>query len=472
MITRPSRGYVAAAFAAQIVTTSCGDDGGRVSTSFSGAGSATAVTSASASATDGSSTAPAPPTDGSASEATGTTSPVSGAPTGSEPTTGTSSTGTTGTTTTTTGTTTTSTNTTAADTTGTTSTSGAPYVGNEGCARVDFLFVIDDLLSMEGEQAALTAAFPAFITTIESTLPTDDYHIMVVDTDAASRCGPNMRTHETCHAANKHACMAIFDARDTTRGAGVVHPAGAFAANKVCTFPLGQRYLEASDPQLTANFECAAEVGTAGDPKERPMDAMVEAVSALPQAPGGLQRRLPARDEAILVVTFTSDDENIEDLNTAQQTYDALVAAKGGDADRIVMLGLIPGVGCGPGGLHWAQLITLFGKRGIQGQVCSLDYNGASRAPSSHDPRHLRDQPRMITPNVRVKCWGDQYSGRARARRHRSPRRQLRRDGRQAALRRLRRRKEGPVARAQRLHQHRGRTHLRRHRGRRVQVLG
>ena len=354
--------------------TSCGDDGGRVSTSFSGAGSATAVTSASASATDGSSTAPALPTDGSASEATGTTSPVSGAPTGGEPTTGTSTTGTTTTTTGTTTTTTGTTNTTVADTTGT-STTGAPGVGNEGCARVDFLFVIDDSLSMEGEQAALTAAFPAFITTIESTLPTDDYHIMVVDTDAASRCGPNMCTHETCQAANKHACMAIFDACDTTRGAGVVHPAGAFAANKVCTFPPGQRYLEASDPQLTANFECAAEVGTAGDPKERPMDAMVEAVSAPLQAPDGCNAGF-LRDDAILVVTFISDDENIEDLNTAQQTYDALVAAKGGDADRIVMLGLIPGAGCGPGGLHWAQLIALFGERGIQGQVCSPDYNG------------------------------------------------------------------------------------------------
>ena len=86
--------------------------------------------------------------------------------------------------------------------------------------------------------------------------------------------------------------------------------------------------------------------------------------------------RDPLRDEAILVVTFISDDENVEDLNTAQQTYDALVAAKGGDADRIVMLGLIPGVGCGPGGLHWAQLIGLFGPHGIQGEVCSPDFNG------------------------------------------------------------------------------------------------
>jgi hypothetical protein len=378
MTTRPFRGHVTAAFAVQIVMTSCGDDPDRATTSFASAGPVPAVTTASAGATDEGSTAPVVPTDGSASDAgngsTGTTSPVSGTSTG-----GTGSTGgaesTAGSSTGASTSTTTTTDASTGPAGASTSAGGDTEAGAEGCARVDFLFVIDDSLSMEGEQAALTAAFPAFIATIESTLPTSDYHIMVVDTDAAGRCSPNMCTHETCQAANKHACMAIFDACDTTRGAGVVHPAGAFTANKVCAFEPGKRYLLGGDPQLTADFECAAEVGTAGDPSERPMDAMVEAVSAKLLAPGACNEGF-LRDDAILVVTFISDDEKIEDINTPQQTYDALVAAKGGDADRIVMLGLIPGVGCGPGGLHWAQLIGLFGKRGIQGEVCSPDYNG------------------------------------------------------------------------------------------------
>ena len=62
------------------------------------------------------------------------------------------------------------------------------------------------------------------------------------------------------------------------------------------------------------------------------LDAMVEAVSAPLTGPGGCNAGF-LRDDAILVVTFISDDEKIEDLNTAQQTHDALVAAKGGDAD-------------------------------------------------------------------------------------------------------------------------------------------
>ena len=246
--------------------------------------------------------------------------------------------------------------------------------GVDTCKRVDFLFVIDNSVSMEGEQAALTAAVPAFIDTIKNTLPASDYHIMVVDTDDLGRCGPGMCSHSTCQAAGKYACMDIFSACDTTRGAGVVHPAGEYTANMPCDFDPGLRYLVSDDPNLTANFECAAKVGTAGNPSERPMDGMVEAVSPALLAPGGCNEGF-LRDDAILVVTFISDDPNVEDKNTAQQTYDAIVASKGGDVDRIVMLGLIPGNGCGIGGKHWAELIAMFGTRGIQGEVCSMEFN-------------------------------------------------------------------------------------------------
>lgn len=57
------------------------------------------------------------------------------------------------------------------------------------------------------------------------------------------------------------------------------------------------------------------------------MDAMVAAVAAELQGPGGCNDGF-LRDEAILVVTFISDDENVEDLNTAQQTYDGAVLAR------------------------------------------------------------------------------------------------------------------------------------------------
>lgn len=258
---------------------------------------------------------------------------------------------------------------------GVSASTGTTAVGPEGCKQVDFLFVIDNSVSMEGEQTALTMAFPGFIDTIKNTLPTSDYHIMVADTDAEGRCAPGICTHSTCQAQMKYACKDIFSDCDTTRGAGVVHPAGEFASNMPCDFEPGKRYLLGDDPALTTNFQCAAKVGTAGNGSERPMDGMVEAVSPALLAPGACNEGF-LRDGAILVVTFISDDPNVEDMNTAQETFDAIVAAKGGDVDKIVMLGLIPGGdGCGGGGKHWADMISKFGPRGIQGSICAPEFN-------------------------------------------------------------------------------------------------
>ncbi|MCB9568848.1 MAG: hypothetical protein H6710_16805 [Myxococcales bacterium] len=341
----------------------CSGDDGR-GTSASGTATAAGTVSATATTSSGSEGS----SSGSGSSGGG------GSETGTGD--GTSSTG--AATVTDTATTGTSTSTSTSTTTGDPTTGGDTTTGGpEGCKRVDFLFVIDNSVSMEGEQAALKAAFPEFIDTIKNTLPTNDYHIMVVDTDAEGRCSPQVCTHATCQAANKYACKDIFTACDTTRGAGVIHPAGDFASNMLCQLEGGNRYILSSDPNLNANFSCVASVGTAGHPSERPMDGMVEAVSPALEGPGGCNEGF-LRDDAILVVTFISDDPNVEDLNTAQQTHDALVAAKGGDEDRIVMLGLIPipEDGCGKGGAHWAQMISLFGERGIKGPVCSNDYNG------------------------------------------------------------------------------------------------
>ena len=240
---------------------------------------------------------------------------------------------------------------------------------DDGCAAVDFLFVIDNSISMQDQQNALKAAFPEFINTIETTLPTTDYHIMVADTDAEGRCSPGTCSHATCQEAGQYACQAIFDACDTTRGAGVVHPAGQGATNAPCALFGGNRYIVEGQPNLEDTFECMASVGLAGHPSERPIDGMVEAVSAPLNGAGGCNEGF-LRDDAILVVTFISDDPNVEDVNTAQQAYDAVVAAKGGNADAIVVLGLIRDTQT-----HWVDFISMFGMRGIQGDVNGEDYN-------------------------------------------------------------------------------------------------
>lgn len=252
-----------------------------------------------------------------------------------------------------------------------------------GCTKVDFLFVVDNSQTMEDEQAALAAAFPQFIATIQSTLTTaTDYHIIVVDTDGETRCtvqecsGNN--PHETC---DEYACKHNkFEACDSVFGAGVVHPAGVEASDELCK-PYGEpRWLTQDDPQLTDRFACMAKVGTAGAPNERPVDATIAALAPEINAPGGCNAGF-LREDAILVVTFFSDDPNVEDTHTPAAAHAAVLAAKGGDATKVSVLGLIPmQPDCTPeqkptAGAHWLEFINLFGARGKAAPICAADFN-------------------------------------------------------------------------------------------------
>ena len=240
---------------------------------------------------------------------------------------------------------------------------------------------------MGPEQAALTAAFPQFIDTIENTLTAQDYHIMVVDTDAETRCtqvscaDPDALALQTCVNAPPedpgYACQDIFEDCDSVRGAGVLHPAGEGASNMPCPVDGGNRYITQGQQDLSQTFQCIATVGLAGHPSERPLDGIVEALSPGLNGVGACNEGF-LREDAILVITFISDDPNVEDLNDSTSAYNAVVAAKNGDEDRIVVLGLIPP--CQSSitpdvGTHWSQFISMFGTRGIKGSVCSDDYN-------------------------------------------------------------------------------------------------
>ena len=363
----------AACLSALSLLLACGDDGREETDSTPTSGIASGVSATAMSSSDATSAGP-----GSSSGATseGATSTGDASATGStggttEPMT--TSDGSTSQTTQTT-------QTTQTEPTTDTSNTGLP----DGCQQVDFVFAIDNSVSMEGEQAQLTAAFPQFIDTIKNALPTDDFHIMVVDTDAETRCTPEAcagSPHETCEGKQGYACTGDFSACDTVRGAGVVHPAGAFSSNQLCTLHQGNRYIVKDEPNLVDAFTCIATVGTAGDPSERPVDALVESISQPLVGPGGCNLDF-LRDDAILVLTFISDDPNVEDQNSAMQAYESIIAAKGGDTDSTVVLGLIPGntVGCPNGnkpnaGKHWEEFINLFGERGIMGPVCEDSYN-------------------------------------------------------------------------------------------------
>ena len=267
------------------------------------------------------------------------------------------------------------------DMTTTTTTNGMEY-----CDKVDFLFVIDNSISMLPEQTALSAAFPGFIAAIEDNLDTDD-HILVTDTDLIGLCTPSTCANPgslspTCEGPNSYACQLALNNEleecDVTLGAGVVKPAGQGASNMFCDPFGGNRYIVENEPDKVGTFDCMAHVGLAGYAAERPIDAIVQAVSDPLNGPGGCNEAF-LRDDAILVITFISDDDGNNEVNSPTEAFNAVLAAKGNDLDRVVVLGLTPGPdnNCSftPGaGEHWVEFIEKFGFQGLHGPSCDDDY--------------------------------------------------------------------------------------------------
>ncbi|MCX4240095.1 hypothetical protein [Paraliomyxa miuraensis] len=232
----------------------------------------------------------------------------------------------------------------------------------EGCEKIDFLFVVDNSGSMAVHQANLVANFGPFIDTIEANVAGHDYHIMVVDTDS-------------CPTMGNCTPMGCED----TLGAGAVHG---------CPMP-PERYLTSQMPisDIKSSFECAAEVGDFGSASEMPMDAMI-AATTIESAAGGCNPGF-LRDDAVLVVTIISDDhpgwfgpDNATSIGTPGEWFDAIVAAKNGHVDHLVVLGLLATPGdesclgfCPCNADKFIDFVDMFGARGIVASVCQPDYD-------------------------------------------------------------------------------------------------
>ncbi|MEM6294208.1 MAG: hypothetical protein AAGA54_23225 [Myxococcota bacterium] len=262
--------------------------------------------------------------------------------------------------------------------------SANPDGPGEGCEKVDFLFVIDGSGSMGDNQDSLIASFPGFIESIRNTLgDAQDYHIMVVDTDAAwgSAC-ELFCALGTCPIIPQYPCGGGPPSQcDTQLGAGVTFTMASDAPNVPCNFSTGARYMDSSEPDLTAAFQCSAKVGSDGDSSERPMGAMVGALSEDLGQPGGCNEGF-VREDAILVVTVITDEEDSNSNGSAEGWYQNIIASKGLDPTAIVMLGLIndidqPAPVC-PAESQDPAMLRDFIERfpnHIRGSVCEPSYN-------------------------------------------------------------------------------------------------
>lgn len=269
-----------------------------------------------------------------------------------------------------------------------------PETGGEekGCRKVDFLFIIDNSGSMGDEQQSLIASFPGFIAAIKDQLDAaQDYHIMVIDTDhwVFAGCKPICDLIGTCPAFDYTCGMPPLECEDVL-GAGVVHPRGQSSSGKDCMFSTGGRYMDVSEPDLEGTFACAAQVGVGSmnDP-EKPMEAMVQAVA--PNGPAFDCNAGFLRQDAILVVTIVTDeDDNFGDgsAGTPAGWKASLVAAKKGDENAMVVLGLFgdndqPNAVCPPlqdqsgaePSPRLREFVESFGDHGFSGSICAQSYD-------------------------------------------------------------------------------------------------
>ncbi len=231
----------------------------------------------------------------------------------------------------------------------------------EGCTKVDFLFVVDNSGSMEDDQANLIANFPNFINGIQATLDdVDEYHVGVVTTDV--------------YGSNAANCRLL--------GGLVVQTGGSASSNSVCgPYLAGANYMTEMD-NLANSFACAAQVGTSGDGIERPMNAMEAAVRG-DHAGAGQCNEGFLRDDALLVLVIITDEwdgpgdpEASGSNGDATQWFNTVVAAKGGIQENIVVVTLshINGGACPPPDVFFnpadIQVFTeMFGDNGFQGCI-------------------------------------------------------------------------------------------------------
>ncbi|MFY0535767.1 hypothetical protein [Nannocystis pusilla] len=266
---------------------------------------------------------------------------------------------------------------------------GAPPTG-DGCTKVDFLFVLDNSISMGDEQQNLANSFPGFISTIQSQVQAQDYHIMVIDTDDQDKWGEKWdKCHNKCMTDDPgDNCLTVYfpdiicgmeppapEACDQTLGAG--RNKGAGGPPMACPIDGGERYMTQDQGDLPGTFDCVANMGATGNSNERPAEAMLTALGPQTQAGGCHPGFL--RDDAVLVVTMISDEQENGSPGTPQSWYDDLLALKGGNETAIVMLSLngdaeTAGQECIPTA-KMTEFVGYFGERGIIDSICAPDYS-------------------------------------------------------------------------------------------------
>ena len=225
-----------------------------------------------------------------------------------------------------------------------------------GCKdKIDFLFVMQRYGQLPEAQQKLIDAFPTFIDTIQAKFAGFDVHIMVTDSDnewGLEDCDP-----VGCIDADGDGCLLKGVNEDTfipdypcgvyseltkdkcytTMGAGMVFNAGVAAANTPCDVDGGRRYVTDKQSELKKTFSCMARVGHGGG--SRIGEPIVAAVGPYLNADGGCNAGFLRPDALLMITTVTSVDDYVSE-GTPEQWADAVVEAKNGNQNAVIVLGI------------------------------------------------------------------------------------------------------------------------------------
>lgn len=247
---------------------------------------------------------------------------------------------------------------------------GGPGDQTEGCEKIDFLFVVDNSGSMSDDQENLIQSFPNFMEAIVDTVGVTDFHILATDTDGeATGCLEYCATAPPEGTCNGAQCSGVPLPGECGSQLGGARTRGIDGQD--CGLEGGKNYIVEGQSNLQDTFACMARHG-GGEPMERQLDAIAEAISEPMNAAGACNEGF-LRDDAILVITLISDEDHQVWPFDPQVYIDRIATAKNGNLEASALLGIYNTADCGNAEPNLEAFVNAH-PNGVHGGVCAPDF--------------------------------------------------------------------------------------------------
>lgn len=219
---------------------------------------------------------------------------------------------------------------------------GSTTGGVKTCKKVDIVLAIENSPDMSDGYWQIEGMADHLAERLGSDLADWDYHVMVVDADASwgqSACEDRCALAGYCDLIPEYPCGYNPTVCDATLGAGVVYPAGKWAANADCGLTADKRYIDNKTNDLASTLQCLTKVGFSSTWRSQ-IQSLLDAVGGPPSELGGCNDGFLRQDAFLVAVSITGTKDEITE-GTAEEWHKAMLATKGGNFDKVFMVGLI-----------------------------------------------------------------------------------------------------------------------------------